>query len=128
MATKHLSAQISSRDIWMAGAELDMRDATEQEIAKACFLIGACGKTPEQAKEIVENLRKRPDTGKEKRIFGVKLPEEWFSSMREDLAELSNSELVRYSFASVIDDSHEDALQNARRTRGRPRKQRQNAA
>ena len=51
MATKHLSAQISSRDIWMAGAELDMRDATEQEIAKACFLIGACGKTPERLKK-----------------------------------------------------------------------------
>jgi hypothetical protein len=122
MATKHLSAQLSRRDIWYAAAELEMRDATEQEVTKVCFLINACGKTPEEAKAIVEGLRKRPDTTKEKTIFGVKLPEEWFHDMSEDLTGLSNSELLRYALARIIDGTHEDALQNAKRTRGRPRK------
>jgi hypothetical protein len=128
MATKQLSAQLSSRDIWYAASELGMRDATKAEVAKVCFLINACGWTVEEAKAEVGGLRKRPDISKESVIFGVKLPDEWFSSVREDLSNLSNSELLRFTIARVVDDSDEIALENAKRAhgggwiKGKPRK------
>jgi hypothetical protein len=95
-----------------------MRDATEQEVAKVCFLVGACGETPENAKAQVQALRRKPDTANDKISFGTRLPEEWFCNLREELTNLSNSELLRYTFSYVVDDTHEEALSHAKRTRG----------
>lgn len=122
MATRHLGALVSRRDIWIAAAELDMRDAPETDVARVSFLISACGKTPAEAKAEVSALRRRPDTSKDQSVFTVNLPEEWLHSLKPELAGLSSSELIRYVLAYIVDNDHEDAISNAKRKRGRPRK------
>jgi hypothetical protein len=123
MATEQLAAQIAHRDLWMAAAELDMRDAPRAEVAKVCFLVSACGLSPEEAKQEVRALRGTADTSKDKTIFAVRLPKEWTEKVRPTLAGLSSSQLLRFSLARIIDDSDETALRNAERRRGRPRKE-----
>ena len=118
MATRQITAQISKRDLWIAAAELDMRDASEQEVGKVCYLISACGWTPEAAKAEVKALRRKPDTSNAKKIFGLNVPTEWTNQVRKDLASLSNSELVRYILAYIVDEDHDTALDNSKRKRG----------
>jgi hypothetical protein len=123
MATKQYAAQISKRDLWMAAAELDMRDDSEQDVAKVCFLISAIGMSPVAAKREVAALHgSKPDTSMEKKIFSLMVPEKWLSDMIDTVSDLTPSELVRYSIAYVVDKSENVALENAKRKIGRPRK------
>ncbi len=128
MGSKRLSAQITHRDLWIAAAELDMRDAPKTEVAKVCFLVSACGYSPEQAKREVQTLRGTADTSKDKTVFLVRVPEAWVEKIEPALANLTDSELLRYSLARIVDDSPESALRNAKRDRGRPRKKQDTAA
>jgi hypothetical protein len=117
--TKSIVGQITRRDLWIAAAELDMRDASEQDVAKVCFLISACDMTRDQAKAKVNALKRTADTSNAKKLLGLVVPEEWLPEVKEDLATLTPSQLVRYVLAYAVDESHDDAMQLAIVKRGR---------
>lgn len=125
MTTRQLAAQIPVRDIAVAAYILDMKDASKAEVAKCCILIQA-GYSPEDAKSEVLAMRKpvtlSADNTGESKVFGVMVPEHWLEKAIERHPGLTPSELFRYSLLRIT-ESHEDALSQAKRSQGRPRKQ-----
>jgi hypothetical protein len=127
MDTRVIASQISPRELWIAKAELDMPDASRAEIAKCCFLICG-GMSRDDAKQQVLAQRKTPGSGKDEKIFSLRLPAEWVDAAKANMPDLSDSQLFRYVVAAVATDDDDQAMQIAVKKRGRPVRNRESAA
>ncbi len=119
MAMRQLAAQIPPRELAIAAITAGLRDWANSEIAKYCILRGI-GYADQDAKDMILSLRKVASGDTDAKVIGVWVPEAWLDLARQKYPDLTPSELFRYSVARVS-EPHEDALQRAKRVRGRPR-------